>query len=65
MENVKDQFLLGSSLLVAPVVKKGGRERTVKFPAGTWVGDDGSRVEGPAEIRIDVPLDRLPWYRKE
>ncbi|MCA0755870.1 glycoside hydrolase family 31 protein [Paenibacillus sp. N4] len=65
METVQDQFMLGSSLLVAPVITKGARTRTVKFPAGTWIGDDGSVATGPAVEQIDVPLGRLPWYRKK
>ncbi|WP_419871820.1 hypothetical protein [Candidatus Pristimantibacillus sp. PTI5] len=57
--------MLGSSLLVAPVVKQGARVRQVSFPSGTWIGDDGSIVEGPTKRQIDVPLSRLPWYRKQ
>ncbi len=60
---VKDQFLLGPDLLVAPVLEKGARSRKVLFPPGTWKGDDGSIVEGPAERTIEVPLERLPYYR--
>jgi len=65
MEKIIDQFMLGSSLLVAPVVKQGARVRQVSFPSGTWIGDDGSIVEGPTKRQIDVPLSRLPWYRKQ
>ncbi|MBB6729799.1 glycoside hydrolase family 31 protein [Cohnella zeiphila] len=64
LETVQDQFMLGGSLLVAPVVEKGARARKVAFPAGTWEGDDGSVVAGPAIREIDVPLGRLPYYRK-
>ncbi len=60
---IKDQFMLGDSILVAPVLDKGGRSRTVVFPTGTWKGDDGSVVTGPREIEINAPLSRLPWYR--
>ncbi len=60
---IKDQFLLGDGILVAPVLEKGGRERCVVVPPGTWYGDDGSEVRGPSEIEIHVPLARLPWYR--
>jgi alpha-glucosidase (family GH31 glycosyl hydrolase) len=63
-ESIKDQFLLGSKILVAPVVVKGQRSREVIFPDGKWQGDDGSVVTGPSKVKIDVPLDRLPWYRK-
>jgi alpha-glucosidase (family GH31 glycosyl hydrolase) len=61
---VKDQFLLGDSILVAPVLEKGKRSRTVIFPEGTWLGDDGSKITGSCTREIEVPLRRLPWYRK-
>jgi alpha-glucosidase (family GH31 glycosyl hydrolase) len=60
---IKDQFLLGDGILVAPVLEKGARGRKVVIPPGTWRGDDGSEVTGPCEIEIGVPLARLPWYR--
>ena len=63
-DGIKDQFMLGSKILVAPVVIKGQRSREVVFPEGTWLGDDGSTVNGPATLKIQVPLERLPWYRK-
>lgn len=62
--DVVDQFLLGDAILVAPVLKKGARTRTVIFPEGRWRGDDGSLVVGPSQMEIEVPLRRLPWYRK-
>jgi alpha-glucosidase (family GH31 glycosyl hydrolase) len=61
---IKDQFLLGNKILVAPVVVKGQRSREVIFPDGKWEGDDGSIVSGPSKIKIEVPMERLPWYRK-
>ena len=60
---INDQFLLGDRILVAPVLEKGARSRTVVFPEGNWVGDDGSMVKGPAKKEIAVPLKRLPWFR--
>ena len=63
-ENIKDQFLLGTGIMVAPVVEKGQRTREVVFPSGKWQGDDGIIVEGPVKLKIEVPLERLPWYRK-
>jgi hypothetical protein len=61
---IKDQFLLGDTLLVAPVLEKGARTRTVVFPQGIWKGDDGSSVTGPCTQGIQVPLTRLPHYRR-
>lgn len=62
-EEIQDQFILGDSLMVAPVVQSGARSREVVFPEGTWLGDDGSKVEGPVTLDIDVPLERLPYFR--
>lgn len=62
-ETIQDQFILGSDLLVAPVIESGARSRKVTFPEGTWLGEDGSEVVGPTTIEIDVPLERLPYYR--
>ncbi|MFC3802662.1 glycoside hydrolase family 31 protein [Cohnella sp. GCM10012308] len=64
-ELVQDQFLLGSDMLVAPVVVKGQTARIVHFPEGRWLGDDGSLVEGPVVLQVEAPLSRLPWYRKQ
>jgi len=64
-EDVRDQFMLGDNLLVAPVVVKGARSRRVIFPPGRWRGDDGSDVKGPAQMEISAPLERLPRFEKQ
>ena len=63
-EKIIDQFLLGDQILVAPVVEKGKFSRFVEFPEGRWKGDDGIFVDGPVRKKINVPISRLPWYRK-
>ncbi|KUP22531.1 glycoside hydrolase family 31 protein [Paenibacillus sp. DMB5] len=63
-ENVTDQFMLGDEVLVAPVLEKGALSRTVSFPEGNWLGDDGKIVFGPCAISIKAPLERLPRYRR-
>ncbi|HEX9189703.1 MAG TPA: glycoside hydrolase family 31 protein [Vicinamibacteria bacterium] len=62
--DVVDQFLLGPDVLVAPVVEKGARRRRVLVPPGTWRGDDGTVVTGPAAVEVEAPLERLPWFRR-
>ncbi len=62
-EGVKDQFLVGDDLLVAPMVTP-DTSRRAHIPAGTWKGDDGSVTEGPREINLTVPLDRLPFFER-
>jgi alpha-glucosidase (family GH31 glycosyl hydrolase) len=59
---ISDQFMMGTDLLVAPVVKKGQTERTVVIPPGTWVADDGETVVGPKTITVKAPLSRLPYF---
>ena len=59
---VSDQFMMGTDLLVAPVVIKGQTERTVVIPPGTWVGDDGETVVGPKTLTVKTPLSRLPYF---
>jgi alpha-glucosidase len=63
-ENVKDQFMLGDDLLVAPMISK-GTSRSVRIPKGQWKGDDGGVIEGPRELTIDVPLARLPHFERQ
>jgi alpha-glucosidase len=59
---VNDQFMMGTDLLVAPVVTKGQTERNVVIPPGTWVADDGETVVGPKTITVKTPLSRLPYF---
>ncbi len=64
--NLDQQFLIGSFLLVAPVVKKTGRQHRVYIPKGSWRYWWSSRVDrGPGWIQLDVPLDQVPmWIRQ-
>jgi alpha-D-xyloside xylohydrolase len=56
-------FLVGDSLLVAPVYRGGQAERVVEVPAGRWVDWwDGAVYEGPADVTVPAPLDRLPLF---
>jgi alpha-glucosidase (family GH31 glycosyl hydrolase) len=61
---IRDQFMLGNNILVAPVIEKNSFSREIVFPPGKWLGDDGSSVSGPIKIKVNVPIERLPWYRR-
>ena len=63
-ELVKDQFVLGNTIIVAPVIKKGERSRAVLLPQGKWKADDGNIYLGGKEVVIDVPLSRLPFFER-
>lgn len=60
--DVDDQFLLGSDLLVAPVLEAGVRRRAVYLPAGaTWTDPrDGQRYDGGRTVELAAPLDQVP-----
>jgi hypothetical protein len=63
-ENVKDQFLMGDDLLVAPLVTKGAA-RSVQIPPGTWKADDGALITGPVQKAFSVPLGRLLYFERQ
>jgi len=63
LEMVVDEFMLGESLLVAPMVKS-GNTRNVILPKGKWIADDGKVFEGGKTYSINVPLDRLPYFER-
>lgn len=61
------QYLLGDSLLVAPVytsmkANQGWRKEDIYLPAGTWIDYwDGRRIEGPTVIdAYPITLEKLP-----
>jgi alpha-glucosidase len=60
---IEDAFLLGSALLVAPVLEAGARAREVFLPTGEWYDfwSDAQRA-GPARVLVEAPLDRLPLF---
>ncbi|AXK37602.1 glycosyl hydrolase [Streptomyces armeniacus] len=61
LRDCDDAFLLGDALLVAPVLEKGARRRTVRLPRGRWYDTaTGQAYEGPARAELDAPLGRIP-----
>jgi alpha-glucosidase len=59
----EDQVMIGSFLLVAPVLERGARERDVYLPPGVWFdGYDDSRHVGPKHLRVSAPLERMPFF---
>jgi Glycosyl hydrolases family 31 len=56
-----DEYLLGDSLLVAPVLTKGQVVRRLYLPAGRWSEYwTGRRHRGPRWIVVDAPLRQIP-----
>ncbi len=62
-EEITDQFMVGETYLVAPMVTAGTR-REVVLPPGRWVDDTGKRFRGSRVYTIEVPLDRIPYFKR-
>jgi alpha-glucosidase len=63
--NADDEFLLGSSLLIAPITRPGIEYRHVYLPEGVWFHFwSRERFEGPAHVLAHAPLGEPPIYLK-
>ena len=62
-ENCNDQFMLGDQFLVAPVLDENDY-RYVKLPKGKWRDELGNIYDGDKTIKIDAPIERLPYFEK-
>ena len=60
MHRAKQQFMLGDKYLVAPVVHKCSRTKTVLLPKGKWKSMLNDKVyEGGNKQTFKVPLNKL------
>lgn len=72
--NVSDQWLLGDSVLVSPVLQQGATARLAYFPAGIWhdlwsydqpsaaAPPAHAAVRGPTVKRLIVPVGDVPLH---
>lgn len=59
--DVQDAFLIGETLLSAPIYEQGATSRNVYLPAGIWFDYwDGTEYPGEGTSEIPAPLDRWP-----
>jgi len=61
---IKDEFMMGDFLLVAPVLEKGVTARKVVLPSGKWNADDGQTYIGPTTVEVITPISRLPYFER-
>lgn len=60
--NVSDQWLVGPSLMAAPVLQPGGK-RSVYLPHGSWyVFGTNTAVQGDRHLEVTATLDQIPLY---
>lgn len=63
--DISDQFMVGESLMAAPLYQKGNK-RKVYFPEGTWFDfNTNEKYEGGREYEITTRFDQLPLFVKE
>lgn len=61
---IQDQFLLGSSLLAAPILEMGARARAVYLPEGRrWYSTiEKKEYAGGQWIEAEAPLEKIPVF---
>ncbi len=61
----EDEYLLGESLLIAPVYRPGSRERRIYLPAGNWLDYwTGEAYAGNTGFAYPADLERIPVFVK-
>ena len=62
-QNIGDQFLFGSAILVNPVIEPAATLRHLYLPKSLWYDFwTGSTVQGGRAIDAPVSIDRIPLY---
>ena len=65
VHELEDQFLLGSDVLVAPVLRQGHESREVYLPEGRWHSFwTGEAFEGGRDVFVRAPLSEMPVFAK-
>jgi alpha-glucosidase len=61
--DIDDEFIVGTDLLVAPILKPTLTSRLVYLPEGTWFDYwTGQKLAGGRMIHAEAPLERVPLY---
>jgi len=60
---IDDEFMIGSDLLAAPVLKPNLTSRLVYLPAGVWFDYwTSARFDGGRMVRVEAPLETVPLF---
>lgn len=63
--NIEDEYLFGRSLLIAPIIDEGSRQRDIYLPDGEWIDFwDGTRYKGSSWITYSCGIDKIPVFIK-
>ena len=61
---INDEFMLGTDILVCPVITKGTLKKAITFPTGVWRDEDGNSYNGNSVVELDTPVEKLLWFRR-
>jgi alpha-glucosidase len=62
---IHDQYLLGSELLVAPVLTEGSTSRSLYLPEGEWFHVwTGQAYSGPDWVEVPAPIGEPPVFSR-
>jgi len=61
---IKDQYMFGPHMLVAPILYENARSRTVYLPnSQIWIhAYKGTEYSGNQWVEVDAPLDQIPVF---
>ena len=63
---IKDEFLLGDDMLVAPVLSKSAKSRDVYFPDDVWINVwTQEEIHGPIVLTVGSDLGSPPVFIKK
>ncbi len=61
--NLDDEFMIGSDLLVAPIVRPAVTQRLVYLPQGIWFDYwTNKKYQGGRMISVEAPLETVPMF---
>ncbi len=65
LRHIEDAFMVGDTLLAAPILQKGQTQREVYLPRGTWFDYYTNQlVQGGQTVTVDAPLDTMPLFAR-
>ncbi len=63
---IDDQFLIGTDILVVPILEEGQQQRSLYLPAGRWIDIHTGQVrEGNRQVTVPVSVADIPVYVRE
>jgi len=64
--DINDEYMVGSQLIVTPIINKDETSRLIYLPKGTWINFfTNETYEGEKEYIIHLPLDQLGLFVKK